>query len=795
MSENDNKIDLLFERLQSLQNKQNEFLKEINSVRTEIINLKNEVSGKETIPNVEKIIPLPFETITIETKKPETKSTYQEYLKLKASNQQPSFNQESIFKPKIKGGIEKFIGENLISKIGIAITIIGVAIGAKYSIENELISPLTRIILGYLIGLGLLIFGIKLKKSYENYSAVLVSGSIAILYFITYAAYGFYNLIPQLFAFSLMVIFTAFTIVAAINYNKQVIAHIGLVGAYAVPFLLSEGSGQVKILFTYMAIINIGILIIAFKKYWKLLYYSSFILTWIIFFLWFVQSYIATEHFYLSLVFLSIFFAIFYLIFLGYKLIKKEQFGKDNIVMLLSNSFIFYGLGYAILQTNSNGNQLLGVFTLLNAIIHFIVGAIIYNKKLADKNMFYLVAGLVLVFITITFPVQLDGNWVTLLWAGEAAILFWIGRTKNISIYEKLSYSLMLLAFFSLVQDWSSNYSIYFNNISGSKITPLLNANFLTSSLFIIAFVFIYYLNESKKLVSSIFSSKAFENVVKFLIPTILIIALYFSFYVEISYYWNQLFADSSLTIKKAGAEYADSFYNYDLLNFKSTWEINYSILFFSILSFVNLIKIKNKVLGILNFSINILLLLIFLTSTLYSLSELRDSFLNQTLSEYYKIGAFNIGIRYVSFAFVSLLLYSIYKYTRQDFMKINSSLIKTIFDFLLHISVIWIASSELITWLNIMKFQQSYKLGLSILWGVYALLLIILGIWKNKKHLRIGAIALFAITLVKLFIYDISELNTIAKTIVFVVLGLLLLVISFLYNKYKHLISAENGK
>ena len=53
-------------------------------------------------------------------------------------------------------------------------------------------------------------------------------------------------------------------------------------------------------------------------------------------------------------------------------------------------------------------------------------------------------------------------------------------------------------------------------------------------------------------------------------------------------------------------------------------------------------------------------------------------------------------------------------------------------------------------------------------------------------------AIALFAITLIKLAIYDISHLNTIAKTIVFVTLGVLLLIISFLYNKYKHLTLPE---
>ncbi len=52
--------------------------------------------------------------------------------------------------------------------------------------------------------------------------------------------------------------------------------------------------------------------------------------------------------------------------------------------------------------------------------------------------------------------------------------------------------------------------------------------------------------------------------------------------------------------------------------------------------------------------------------------------------------------------------------------------------------------------------------------------------------------IAIFGVTLIKLFIYDVSHMDTIPKTILFVSLGILLLIISFLYNKYKHIISDE---
>ena len=110
-------------------------------------------------------------------------------------------------------------------------------------------------------------------------------------------------------------------------------------------------------------------------------------------------------------------------------------------------------------------------------------------------------------------------------------------------------------------------------------------------------------------------------------------------------------------------------------------------------------------------------------------------------------------------------------------------------FDVTLLVSIWWIASSELISNMALMNFDNTYKLALSILWGVTALSYIAFGIWKKRKHIRILAIVVFGITLLKLFFYDMSHFDTIAKTIAFVSLGILLLVISFLYNKYKHFI------
>ena len=786
MKNSQDQINELLEKLEILSKKQYTFSREIHNLRTEINKLKTFEAETSTEKEAEE------QDITVadayfEIKKEKPNSITENYQPQK--KQEQATQKVPIFKRKAKSNLERFIGENLINKIGIGITIIGVAIGAKYAIDNQLINPMTRIILGYLVGIGLLGFAIKLKKNYLGFSAVLLSGSMTIMYFLTFAAHSFYDLIPQVLAFILMVLFTAFTVTAAINYNKQVIAHIGLVGAYAVPFLLSDGTGEVAFLFSYTAIINAGILALAFKKYWKPLYYSSFGLTWLMYFSWYALEFQTSEHFGLALTFLIIFFSSFYLTFLSYKLLQNEKFDKGDIILLLSNSFIFYGIGYSILDNHKTGEQLLGLFTLCNAIIHFIVSAIIYKQKLADKNLFYLISGLVLIFITIAIPVQIDGNWVTLLWVAEAALLFWIGRTKNVPVYEKLSYPLMILAFFSIVQDWKTFYDSYSPENPETRIIPLININFLSSILFISAFGLINFLNRSKKYISPLVSKNVVSKGISIFIPAILLFIIYFAFRLEIVNYWNQLFKDSAISISSEAQDYPNFHWNSDLNKFKLVWIINYSLLFVSLLGIINFRKLKNQQLGFINLGLIILAVAAFLIQGLYELSGLRESYLEQTLSQYYPRSAFNIGIRYISLTFVSLPLFVCYKYIRQDFMKQD---FKKAYSFLLHTSILWIASSELINWMDIAESNQSYKLGLSILWGIYALLLIVLGIWKKQKHLRIGAIGLFGATLIKLFFYDISHMDTISKTIVFVSLGILLLIISFLYNKYKNIISDE---
>ena len=572
--------------------------------------------------------------------------------------------------------------------------------------------------------------------------------------------------------------------------SLQVIAHIGLVGAYAVPFLLDNGSGKVASLFGYMAVINLGILAISIQRYWKPLYWASFVLTWLIFYLWFVPKYQPSEHFGMALTFISVFFATFYLVFLAYKLIKKKNFALDDIILLLANSAIFYGLGYAILHSDTTGSSFLGLFTLVNAIIHTAVALLIWLQKPADPGIFYYVTGLALVFVTIAIPVQWDGRWVTLLWSGEVAALFWIGRTRNARVYELLSYPLMFFVFFTLFYNWPDTYNTYDPQVPATRIFPVFNINFLTSLLFLISFGFILVINNQKKYLSPPVSYKMLVKAMNMAIPAIFLIVLYFSFIMEISTFWDQLYLDSIVTINN-NLTFPQHYWNENIHEYSTISVLNYSLLFFSILSLINIHKLQNSLLGLINLVFNLVALGTFLTLGLYSLGELRESYIGVPAGIYYQ-GPLNIAIRYLSFLFVALIIYAVRKYIRSGFIKPG---FKVEYDLLLHLTMLIICSNELINWMDLYQPGQSYKLGLTILFGLYALLLVALGIWKMKAHLRIASIVLFASTLLKLFFYDISFMNTISKTIVFVALGLLLLISSFLYTKYRKQIFEDHGE
>lgn len=782
MEDREKAIRELHEKIEEIARQQKQFQQDIQKLQNAIFELNLSEMAETKSP------PTPRPVEKIEPKETPKEVVPQSSAAQKVSNYMSSAQQPKSSAPpvkKVRTPIEEFIGTNLLNKVGIAVLVAGIGFGAKYSIDHDLINPLTRIILGYVAGLALIVLALRLKKAHLNFSAVLLSGGMAVLYFITYAAYDFYQppMIPQAMAFALMVVFTAFTVVAAIQYDKEVIGIIGLVGAYAVPFLLSDGSGRVVILFSYISIINTGILILAFRKDWKRLYYLAFTLTWLSFAAWYGFSFNEEEHLWISLIFSTIFFLTFYTTFLSYKLIRKEPLSKLDVIFMLLNSFLYFGYGYSAIDDIVDGDQYLGLFTLFTAVIHFIAVVIIYKNHNQYKDIFYFVAGLVLTFLTLAVPVQLEGNWVTLIWALEAAVLFWIGRTKGFAVYEKLSYPLVILAFGSLLHDWDSFYleNYYYAYDYVERPAFLLNIQFLTTAIVTICLSIILWISFRKQFSSPYPPQSAVFKIFSFGLPLIVLVVAYLGIFKEVEAFWDQRYATSGITTRGDYGEYKQ--YDEDLQHFKILWLINYSAIFALVFSLIQMKFIKAKESMVASILINAVVIFAFVTAGLFEISQLRYSYLNQLNSEYYFRDGNHILIRYIGIVLIIPLMFINFKHIRQTiFPEVMRQGERVLF----HTAVLILLSSELVHWLDMFRIENSFKLALSILWGSYALFLIVFGLWKDLKYIRVAAIVLFAITLIKLFLYDMADMTTISKTIVMIILGALLLTASFLYNKYK---------
>lgn len=778
MSSDKTKAELL-RKLHELQQKQALFQQEINDLQFEITQLRfQDEKPVSKVVEKEKV----HETVPAESERKATSAPPRKTTKPPAKKA-PGFWEKSG----IGSELEQFIGTNLINKIGMVVVIIGVGIGAKYAIDNNLISPLVRILLGYLVGGILTFLAIRLKKKFFDFSAVLFSGAMTVYYYISYAAYSYYSLYSSNLTFLLMVLFTVLTVALALYYKRQVIAHFGLVGAYLVPFLVGDPDSSVVVLFTYMLIINAGILFISTKKQWKPLNYLAFVATWVIYFSWFGSTNYNNE-LGIAITFAATFFVIFYLVFLSYKLIFKENPKPDDIIYLLLNACVFYLIGMLALGMKELTDAYGGLFTASNALVHGLTAFLIFKKS--EKNeLFFWTVGMLIAFITVAVALQFNDYITAIIWAGEAAFLFWLGRRKQIKVFDFLSFALVSLTFIITVSNWVSvSYPFYPPTIE-EMFNPVFSMEFLSSLVVIAAFSFIYY--TSRRLALDGTTMRSWLDIFNILFPLFFLTTLFFTFYNEIDLFWNNLQIYSSYEPNSDGswAKVVDSL-NPDIFAFKTMWLLHYSLVFVSVLALANYKWIKNMSLNAVVFILAGLMILIFLGNGLYALSVLRNSYLETSVATNFDVTVFHLLIRYVGYLFFALLCYSVYRFSISMFTNENFT---KVFEIILSGVIVWISSSELINWLSLSGSTEVYKHGLSILWGILSFILIGYGIWKKKKHLRITSIILFGATLLKLFTFDLSNLDTIQKTIAFITVGAILLVVSFMYNKYKSLIFGKD--
>ncbi|WP_431167486.1 DUF2339 domain-containing protein [Tenacibaculum halocynthiae] len=686
--------------------------------------------------------------------------------------------------------LEKFIGENLINKIGILILVLGISFFVKYAIDKDWINEPARVGIGILCGSLVMAIAHKLKKNYVAFSSVLVAGAISIFYFTIYIAFHEYQLFSQTIAFSIMAIITAFSTLVSVSYDRQELAVLSLIGGFATPFMVSTGEGNYVVLFTYIAILNIGVLGVSYFKKWRIVTILAFIFTTLLYTGW-LGSKINDPSFSHkgALLFATLYYFIFSITIVLNNLKNKGVFSTIEYFIFVANTFIFFGIGMVILKDIDS--NFIGVFTLLLAIYNLVYAIILFKKFGLDKNAIYLLIGLALTFVTLTIPIQFEGNQITLFWALESVLLFWLSQKSKISSFKFGAIIVQVLTIISLLIDWeryysSENFTVIFN--------PLFIAGFIVS---ISLFITYWLLKKEKEVVTRFFtfSIKFYKNVL--VLATVII--TYFTGLLEINYQSHQFISNQASVL---------------------SFPVMYHFVFVSLILYIaSLFKKKNISKGALIVStISIILYIV----SFYKLpkTEIINNLVENTTSNY----AF-----YFHYIILACLIYFGYQLltTTTSLFTINTKQNKWL-PWLFTFAIVYVLSNEIMVhglylsnslssdeitnqfsdsennWyekFNYAKKQinntatQIIKIGYPILWGVFSFIFLIIGIRKQWKNLRIIALSLLGLTILKLFIYDIKNVSETGKIIAFILLGILILVISFVYQKIKKLVVDENSE
>ena len=252
---------------------------------------------------------------------------------------------------------ERFIGENLINKVGIAILVLGIGFFVQLAISRGWIGEISRVAIGLLSGSILLYTGHRLRKQFQAFSSVLVGGGIAVWYLTITIAFQEYQLFSQSLAFGITTLITAFTVGLSVLYNRVELAVLGLLGGFTAPFLVSGEGGSYITLFTYLLILNGGMLTLAYLKQWRLVNILAYVGTVVLFGSWLVNQFLdqAVPPYLGMLIYATLFYGIFVAMVLVDYLKLRQQLARIEFTILLTNNAFFFLAGLAILDNLVNG--------------------------------------------------------------------------------------------------------------------------------------------------------------------------------------------------------------------------------------------------------------------------------------------------------------------------------------------------------------------------------------------------------------------------------------------------------
>ena len=322
--------------------------------------------------------------------------------------------------------VEVKLGQWLILGIGILVTIVGVAVFLKYSIEQGWIGPAFRVALVYIGGMVALSIGeVTRKKGYAGFGLSVLGLGIAVLYFATFAGFQMYHLFPQALAFAFMVLTTALACLLAILHDNKWLTVVGLIGGFLTPVLLSTGVDNQIVLMSYVTLLNLGLLAIALRKRWLLVNVLGFLSTYIVFAGWMIEHYNSGK-FWPAILFLHVFFLLYTVLPFAHQYLHGKAGRAAGAWIIVPNTLAAFGFSWGMIA-DQFPVQWLSVPTVFYAVVFLLMATFLLQRENWFHNAFVFFVTMSAASLIVTVPALFSNYGISLLWALQAVGLFWLG--------------------------------------------------------------------------------------------------------------------------------------------------------------------------------------------------------------------------------------------------------------------------------------------------------------------------------------------------------------------------------
>lgn len=320
---------------------------------------------------------------------------------------------------------ETFIGQKAFGWLAVLLFVLTATFFLRYAYQNNWIGPVGRVAIGELVGAALIGAGWRhFQRGWKRFSSMLTAAGIVVLYLSTFAAFGFYRLLPQQHAGVFLAVLVLESMIAAVCYRSAVVALVAVIGGLLTPWLMQSDHDTYPALFIYLTVLNTGVVAAQLARRWAAVGSVAFLGTQGLFWLWYFGNY-HPEKFAWALGFQAILFGLYLSYSTIASFISTRVTGWEELARFVLNA-IFGFIALRVLLKDDYGIWL-GSVAMGMATLYAVTARSTLASRPRDQRLLLTSLAVSVGFIAWAFPVQANARWVSFGWAAMGAALWWFG--------------------------------------------------------------------------------------------------------------------------------------------------------------------------------------------------------------------------------------------------------------------------------------------------------------------------------------------------------------------------------